>query len=269
MKKYILAAAFGSAMIVAVPAFANSTTYTFDFTAGTGGSATNVTATAVGVYYSVGSSTAYTGAPLQTGYLGQYGGAGLGACEATSGVDCTDPNHQVNNGPNTSNSLGSNQYEFILIKFSSAVDLASIQLGNFGGGSSDPFSLTYYTSSESTLATALAGTTIGSTVFSGTGAGDDGFSAAQSDTAHTGTCTVGSLSSPTTCTDTTATDDVTYLLIGASINADNADYFKIQDINANSYHSSSPTPEPATFGLIGLALAGLGAYSRKRQSSRS
>jgi PEP-CTERM motif len=276
MKKCILAAALSSAMILAVPAaFANSTTYTFDFTAGSGsndnlssytatygtGSATNVTATAVGVYYSVGSATAYTGGALQSGYLGQYGGAGLGACEATVGIDCTSPNHQIDNGTNGGTT---DDYEFILIKFSSAVDLASIQLGNFGGGSGDPFSLTYYTSASTAASLALAGTTIGNSTFTGT----DGFSGAQSDSAHTGTCTVDT-GTPTTCTDTTATNDVTYLLIGASISASGADYFKIQDINANTYNSSSPTPEPATFGLIGLALAGLGAYSRKRQSSRS
>lgn len=92
MKKHILAAALGSAIILAIPAFATTTNYVFNTTGcGTGGNpscgdnigpyavtSNGVTATALGVYYSVGSASAFTNAALTAGDLGAYGGAGLG-----------------------------------------------------------------------------------------------------------------------------------------------------------------------------------------------
>jgi PEP-CTERM motif len=282
MKKYILAAAFASAMIVAVPAFATTTNYTFTTTgcSGSGNTAcgdnisqygpitsNGVTATAVGVYYSVGGTNstgnAFTNTSnLQVGDLGAYSGAGLGACENQTGVDCTTPNHQINNGKNGGTNV---DFEFILFKFSSAVNLTSLQLGNFGGGGTSgtaPFNITYYTSA-STLSSLNLATTIGSSTFTTT----DGFSTAQTESSQSscgdtnGTC-IDNLSG-------TAASDVTYLLIGASINDNNQDYFKIQAINANNNISgggASATPEPGTFGLIGLALTGLGVYGRKRKN---
>jgi hypothetical protein len=279
MKKYILAAALGSAMIVAAPAFASTSPYSFDFTGGSsnndnllqygpvanGGTAgAGVTATAEAVYYSVGTGGSFTNSngsltgKLNSGDLGQYGGAGLGACE-TTGANCNPPLHQIDNG--TNGISANNSYEFVLIKFSSAVDLTSIQLGNFGDGNADPFNITYYTSTSMAASLALAGTTLGS---------GNSFSTAQSESSQT---LCGSTNG--TCQDNmtgAATDGVTYLLIGASIADNGTDYFKIQDINASlntGGSGSSGTPEPATFGMIGLALAGLGIYGRKRKSSNS
>jgi hypothetical protein len=267
MKRYLLAAALGSAMMVAVPTFASTTNYVFNTTGcGSAGnpacgdnigpysvSSNGVTATAVGVYYSVGNASSFTNATLTAGELGAYGGAGLGACENQVGVDCTSPNHQIDNGKNGGST---DDYEFILIKFSSAVDLTSIQLGNFGGGGSDPFNMTYYTSTSTAASLALAGTTLGS---------GNSFSSAQSQSSQS---SCGSTDG--TCIDNmtgAATNNVTYLLIGASIADNGSDFFKIQDINAYTNNNQvSGTPEPATFGMIGLALAGLGIYGRKRKS---
>ncbi len=278
MKKYILAAALGGAILASAPAFATQTNYSFNTTTcGTGAptacadnigpyAVTNngVTATAVGVYYTVGgTSTGFNSAAnLTGGYLGVYSGNGLGGCEATSGVDCTTPNHQIDNGKNGGTNY---DYEFVLFKFSAAVDLSSIQLGNYGnsGGTADPFNITYFTSTAAVNSLgSLAGTTLGSGFTAGT--------ATQSSTGGS-SCVLNS----TDCVETlsgSATDNVTYLLIGASTLDKGTDFFKIQDIaafNTTSGSSSSSTPEPATFGMIGLALAGLGIYGRKRKSGNS
>jgi hypothetical protein len=279
MKRYILAAAVSSAMILAIPASATTSPYVFNTTgcSGTGstacgdnisaygpvsstGTSTGVTATAVGVYYSASTAalpSQFDNSTLTAGQLGAYSGAGLGACENQIGYDCTSPNHQIDNGKNGGTV---NDYEFILIKFSSAVDLTSIQLGNFGGGGADPFNITYYTSTSTAASLALGGTTLGS---------GNSFSTAQTESSQS---SCGSTNG--TCIDNmtgAATNNVTYLLIGASISDNGTDFFKIQDINANTTNGTvqSVSPEPATFGMIGLALAGLGVYSRKRKSSNS
>ena len=203
MKGYILAAALGSAMLLTVPAFAVTTPYIFNFTAGASGTGNdqlssftatntgtlmNVTAKAIGSYYTVGAPSPGTGVGLlHSGLLGQYGTAGLGACESTTGVDCTQPNHQIDNGPNSSTGTGTNQYEFILIQFSSAVDLASIQLGNYGDNntSTDPFSMTYFTSASAATTLNLNNVTFGTSGFTSTSLGD-GFSGPMSQSSQTG-----------------------------------------------------------------------------------
>jgi hypothetical protein len=279
MRNFFGLAIFGFAMLAAIPASASTTTFNFTncgtSTGGTNGSCssdlsayavtpsgqsgTAITATATAYY-----TTNTTNADFNnTGAVGAYSGAGLGICElptqSNTGQNCADPYHQIDNGSNP----GSGQdYEFLLIQFSAAVNLSQITLGNFGvpsGDTSDPFIATFYTTSSSALTNALTTTSIGSIT------GTDGFSAAGQTT-----CTSNCADNDTGTNETLVATDVTYLLIGASINNAGQDYFKLQDITASAYTTGqSPTPEPATFALFGLALTGLGVYGRKRKSSRN
>ena len=278
MKNSILLALFG-AVIAAVPASASSASFTFTGCSGSGntqcssdlssygpvassatlnGVTVNATSTA---YNIVGTSTGPTsGNTLTTALVGSYSGAGLGICESTADPNCQSPNHQINNGSDTSltSNGSSDNFEFMLIQFSAAVDLTSIQLGNFGVTNSSqtasPFNVTYYVSNAA----------VGSiTSLNGVALGADGF------TVDTTTCTSGSCGVNGVGTDTLGNNDVTYLLIGASTanNAAGTDFFKLQQLNVSNYTSGSSTPEPATFGMFGFALAGIGWYARKRKLS--
>jgi hypothetical protein len=298
MKNSILSALFGLAAIAAIPAFA--ATSNFDFT-GTGGNpfvtAGGVTATAyafeaTGTTYSGSNPTAFTSlyGPTSNGNnapsLGVYSGDGLGICEGSNqnshSDDCSaPPNHQIDNGPNNVNSnaaacSASNpcDYEFMLIQFTAAINLSQIQLGNFGstGSATDPFAATYWTSSSalgvSAIESNLEATTVGNV------ANTDNFSTETQTSCTTGVTALGGGQNGNGATyndnclvngngvDNVSGSGVTYLLIGASVASGQSgqDFFKIQDLSFNS-----ATPEPATFGLIGLSLAGLGLLRRKRK----
>jgi hypothetical protein len=282
MKNSIVVALVAIAVVAAVPAHA--TTSGFDFTqcttnsnyygnaqteAGTCGSAGysntsnqfsqsvtgigTVTATAyttgTGTHDSGAAGTALTSAT--SAYVGQYTGYGLGVCSVGdsgfSSDGCTPPDHQVDNG---------GSYEFILFTFSTPVDLNTITLANFGGGSLSDMDISYWVN-PSSEATIPAGAT---NVLCGAGGG-------------AGTCPSvegsGDGIGAGSMTDTVDLTDVTTLLIGAyTASSDKGDtYFKIQGLGGvTDYHTGvSPTPQPATFGLIGLSLAGLGVLRRKRK----
>lgn len=298
MKSSIWAIFSGLAVLTAIPASASNGT--FNFTSGYSNSDLSsysvtvggVTATATALYATGTGSGPGTGAAnkFQAGKVGEYTGAGMGICENQYSTNCSSPNHQIDNGTNASRWAYNppNDFEFMLIQFSTAVNLSQIQLGNYGTNgsySADPFLSTYFTSISSaglsSITSALEATTVGGV------AGTDGFSAAQSGTCVTGQPKLGvggngNGSYNDNCkvngngiVNLNGTD-VTYLLFGASTASANVNngYFKIQDLTASQYTggsytggTQSATPEPATFGLIGSALAALGLIARKRKLS--
>jgi hypothetical protein len=280
-------AILGGALLLVVPAGATTTTYQFDFAAcgevGNPGCTSNVSAYSVSssgvtatatAYFLEGTNNTFNGnAAFQTGQVGAYSNAGLGICETQSGGNCGVPYHQMDNYNNPGGNSAPADFEFMLIQFSAAVNLSSIQLGNWGvaSGSANPFYATYLVSSSAN-AISLAGTT-----YSQLTSGTDGFSAAMTTSCTSGvTLEDGSNGNGGSTTSNCAVNgnavdnlsgtNVTYLLIGASTTQNlNEDFFKIQDLNAN-HGGPSPTPEPATFALFGIALIGFGMFGRKRKT---
>jgi hypothetical protein len=295
MKKSVLLAWLGLAAIVAFPA--NAATSSFDFTQCTTSSnyagqsqtesgscgadnysntsnsfsqtvaGVTVTATAYATAAGTTKSSGGVGDTLTSansnGEVGQYTGYGIGVCSAgeagapdSNGYSSSDPQgcnspfHQVNND---------GDYEFILFTFSTPVSLNSIVLANFGGGSTIDMDMSYWTN-PSSLTTVPAAATNVFCGDSGEGAADQNATCPTVEGSGSGIGT-GSM------TDTLSGTNVTTLLVGAYVGATgspadtNPDFFKIQELNITKI----ATPEPATFGLIGFALSGLGLIARKRK----
>ena len=210
-------------------------------------------------------STTGTSDALAQAALGQYYSSsqplGLGVCASTDYVSgaCTSPQHAADN-------VG--DYDFILLTFSQPLYLAQFTLDVFG--QTHDTDVTYFAGncvsaslcSPSSFPSGLTTTTLlntGSATFGG-----------NATLFKSGSYVTGSPAGPTlTGTQTTivnltlnSNQPVNWILFGASTSGGNDDYFKI---NSMTY---STTPEPATFGLAGIALAALG-YLRRRKTLSS
>ena len=229
-------------MVCALALTAGATTITFNFT-GSGGtlggsSPFGDTRTYTNGIYSVTARSFSLPGDLSgdftTAQLNQYNGLGLASCNQGEGAGCGAPEHQVDNHVNI---------DFVLFTFNMVVDPASIVINPYGTYDRD---VTYWIGNGSTnLATiglaGLAGAGFGSRI-------DD-----------------NSTSSSSARTVSLGGGAGNELLFAARLPGNDADryldYFKIESLTVDTV-----VPEPATFGLAGLALAGLGLLRRRTQA---
>jgi hypothetical protein len=176
------------------------------------------------------SLTGNSGTTFQSSQLGQFS-TGLGVCNRVEDTGCDSPNHQVDN-------VGS--YDFVLFTFASPVDFYNITIDPFAPDDADR-DVSYWVGNIAT------GTNLTGLDTSGFGTQ---FNVNNSASLNPITIDLGSKVGKS-------------LLFGASFGqGDRDDYFKIKDLN-----TGSAVPEPATFGLAGLALIGLSAIKRVRKAS--
>jgi hypothetical protein len=224
-------------------AAASAATVSFDFTNGssTGGPDGNSKTYTNGIYSVVATSFSLAGnlaGNFATAQLDQYNSLGLGVCDRFE--TCSNPEHQVDNH---------GYDDFVLFKFYvsgvlTAVDPASIVINPYGTYDRD---VTYYIGNSTTNLS-----TIGLAGLSGAGFGgrnDD-------DSTVSGNSRSVSLGG----------GNGNELLFGARLSGNHADdhldCFKIESLTI----STVATPEPATFGLAGIALLGLGLIRNRRKS---
>jgi len=175
-------------------------------------------------------------------------GFGLGACSPgtgpTNGVDCSSPYHQIDNN---------SHYEFLLFQFSPGVSAVSVTLQSF-----TCWVVTACDATKNGRDSSYFFGTVGSGNLSGVtlgGLGGIGFGV-ERDNAHTAE---NSASTDPAVTQAILGTTGNALLFGAMIDGAGAgdDFFKIQTLSANA------VPEPATIGMIGVALVAFG-FCRRR-----
>ena len=176
------------------------------------------------------------GANFSAGQLGWASGYGLWDCNASEGVNCGSPVHQIDNVSG---------YDFVLLQFSQAINPSTISIKTFNNADLD---VSYFLGNTATNLN-LATVNLAQLATSGFG------SMINDDVTTNATSRAISIAN---------SNGVNAVLIGARVNGDrNADYFKIQSLSATQ---ASGVPEPSTFALTGAALVGVGLYSRKRNS---
>lgn len=198
-------------------------------------------------------TTGNSGTTLATAALGQWNPYGLGVCndsERASGSTCSTspPEHAVgNNGA----------FDFILLTFSQPVYGLSFTLSTFN--SSQDTDVSYFVGKCASVPNGSVNCSpTGDTLASLTVANNiAGLANVQTRNDLTGGTTDRVVNLDLSGT---GTGGVNWVLIGATTLSGYTtnDYFKLQSM------SYTTTPEPATFGLAGAALLGIGLLRRKK-----
>lgn len=166
---------------------------------------------------------------FQPATLGQYFGLGLGVCNQDELPGCGAPQHEVDDH---------GQLDFVLLSFRSPVTSVTITIdpvcncntnaSYYVGNGLNPFGDTLAQLGTATPSNEITPDVTRSIVLTGLGSG------------------------------------VTSILFGASISG-NDNYFKIESLSVTE---GAPTPEPATLGLVGVALIGISTIRGMNRKSR-
>ncbi len=172
-----------------------------------------------------------------TAQLNQYNTLGLAVCDQAEGANCGNPLHQIDN---------SGEFDFVLFQFyvngiAASVDPTGIFINPYQVWDKD---VTYWVGDSNGNLSSLALNTLGM----GARIDDDD----PGSTINTNPRLVSLVGG-----------NGNALLIGARLSGNNADSsidrFKIESLTIQT----SSVPEPATFGMIGFALVGLGVLRRR------
>jgi hypothetical protein len=243
----------GVGVLLATAPFAGATTV--NFTTGTSNDGTIGNSLC---YSSTGTSTACNGSQFltitawgvtgsnsttfQAAALGNYAGTnlGLGVCNASEGVGCQSPNHEVDN---------SGHFDFVLFQFSSAISAASVTLNPVCDCDTDS---TYYTGN---LTSSISGKTLA------------GLNAAGLTNVQTRS---GSFDQQQNFSLTgISSSGANTILLGASTSSSD-DYFKIGSLTFTPQPSTqSSVPEPGSLTSLGLGLGLLGWFGKRRMAKRA
>jgi hypothetical protein len=230
--------------IAATPALHASVSFAGNGGQGTDGNILTFPSGAFTVTASAWSTTGNSGTTFANAALGQWGSYGLGVCndvEVSGGCSTNPPEHAIGNSP---------YFDFVLLTFSQPVYSVSLTLSTFG--TAQDTDITYFVGSCSPAP-------VGSVDCSPNGktlatvssiAGLTNYGTFNNNTSGTGDRTVN--------LSTANNSPINWVLVGGSTLAGySGDYFKLSGMGYTT------TPEPATFGLAGAALLGLGMLRKK------